>query len=140
MEFSECKSSRLAFKEGGRLNGFNKKIMCTFYLVCLSGQKDINHTQYINHIISCFRSFNHHFVTLLISLTHFLCKTVNTWNMPSYHLTIRKKLHYTKEKFHEKNQVLNKLLNSTITFTFSFDQLPLYRMELHGIIILTCIR
>ena len=35
MEFSECKSSRLAFKEGGRLNGFNKKIMCTFYLVCL---------------------------------------------------------------------------------------------------------
>ena len=117
-----------------------RKLCVHFILFAFSGWKDINHTQYINHIILCFRSFNHHFVTLLISLTHFLCKTVNTWNMPLNHLTIRKKLHYTKEKFHEKNQVLNKLLNSTITFTFSFDQLPLYRMELHGIIILTCIR
>ena len=112
MEFSECKSSRLAFKEGEDWMVSIRKLCVHFILFAFSGWKDINHTQYINHIILCFRSFNHHFVTLLISLTHFLCKTVNTWNMPLNHLTIRKKLHYTKEKFHEKK--------SSFTQTFEF--------------------
>lgn len=48
-----------------------RKLCVHFILFAFSGWKDINHIQNINHIILCFRSFNHHFVTLLISLTHF---------------------------------------------------------------------